>query len=189
MEITLFEVRKIFDTQIYLKSLYICIILMLYYGLMRIGEVTTGVHPVKAKDVYVSNRKKSILIYLFSSKTHGKESRPQEIKLWSDQGGKGENFSPFSEMQKFNQLRGGYLCDKEPYFIFSDRSPVLPCHVRRVLKRALKNLGLNHKLYNTHSFRIGRATDLMKYGFSVDQIKRIGRWKSNAVYKYIKGQK
>ena len=61
-----------------------------------------------------------------------------------------------------------------------------PKHVRWTLKRLLRRLKLNDKLYNTHSFRIGRATDLKKTGTPVDDIKMLGRWRSNAVFKYIK---
>ena len=45
---------------------------------------------------------------------------------------------------------------------------------------------LNPLQYDTHSFRIGRATDLSKGGRSLSKIKRAGRWKSNAVYNYLR---
>ena len=84
------------------------------------------------------------------------------------------------------QIRGDYSSLTEPLFIFRDGSPVRPQHARSVLKMALKNLQLDPSLYNTHSFRIGRATDLFKKGFSLEQIKQYGRWKSNAIYKYLR---
>ena len=48
------------------------------------------------------------------------------------------------------------------------------------------NDGLESHLYNTHSLHIGRASDLSKMGANVEKIKHVGRWKSNAVYRYIK---
>ena len=37
-----------------------------------------------------------------------------------------------------------------------------------------------------HSFRGGRTSDLANMGYSIDQIKALGRWKFNAVYRYLK---
>ena len=84
------------------------------------------------------------------------------------------------------QLRGGFDSDQEQFFIFSDRSVVKPNHVRKVLHALLNAVNLNGKLYNTQSFHAGRSCDLIKYGFSVEQVKKMGCWKSNAIYKYIK---
>ena len=41
-------------------------------------------------------------------------------------------------------------------------------------------------LYDTHSLHIRRATDLYKSGSKVETIKQLGRWKSSAVYNYLK---
>ena len=73
----------------------------------------------------------------------------------------------------------------DPLFIFSDGTPVAPHNVRKVLKLMLRSINLNPRLYDTHSFRKGRATDLFKAGYLVDQIKAMGCWRSNAIYKYL----
>jgi len=46
--------------------------------------------------------------------------------------------------------------------------------------------GYSPKSFNTHSFRIGRATDMALEGCSDQQIKLAGRWKSYAFKDYIK---
>ena len=74
----------------------------------------------------------------------------------------------------------------EPLFIFRDRRPVKAEQVCKVLRQALSNINLEPSLYDTHSWRIGRASDLMKWGYSLPQIKIWGRWRSNVVYKYIR---
>lgn len=51
---------------------------------------------------------------------------------------------------------------------------------------AIEAAGLNKDLYDTHSFRSGCATDLSKMGIPVEDIKKIGRWRSNSVYEYFK---
>ena len=67
-----------------------------------------------------------------------------------------------------------------------NNSPVKPNEVRCVLRQCIDRLGLDSQNYDTHSFRIGRATDQFKQGIDVEQIKKVGRWESNAVYKYLR---
>ena len=47
-------------------------------------------------------------------------------------------------------------------------------------------LGLDDKLYGMHSLRIGRTTDLIKFNYSIEEIKIMGHWRSNVVFKYIR---
>ena len=54
-----------------------------HYGLFRVGEITTGEHPVMVKDVMVDPAKQKILFILRSLKTHGKDAQPQMIKITS----------------------------------------------------------------------------------------------------------
>ena len=50
----------------------------------------------------------------------------------------------------------------------------------------LRNSGFNQGLYNCQSLRIGRASDLLKLALSVETIKKLGRWSSNAVFTYLR---
>ena len=83
-------------------------------------------------------------------------------------------------------LRGGYESEQEQFFIFRDMSPVTPSHARNMLRALLQKLDLDSNLYGMHSFRIGRTTDLIKYNYTVDEVKIMGRWKSNVIFKYIR---
>ena len=84
--------------------------------------------------------------------------------------------------------RRGYRSRQEPFFVFKDRSPVKPEHVRKVLKEVLIQEGYEVDLYNCYSFRGRRSQDLSLLGVSIEVIKCLGRWssKSNAVYTYLK---
>ena len=84
------------------------------------------------------------------------------------------------------KIRGGFLNDQEPFFVFGDHTPVTASQARAVLKKSLLTIGLDCTNYGMHSLRIGRATDLIKYNYSVEEVQRMGRWKSNAVFKYIR---
>ena len=167
--------------------MYKSLFLVAYYGLMRIGELAASQHTLKAKNIYSSSVKNKLLIVLYSSKTHGAESLPQQIKITElNSTNRKGNFCPFKLTRQYLKLRGDYIHESDNLYVFSDNSPVTPEQVRRLLRKLLTNLQLDALLYDTHSFRIGRATDLFKQGYSLDHIKRVGRWKSNAVYRYLR---
>ena len=189
LETLLFELKRLYScTQPYLYLLFKAMFLVAYYGLMWIGELAMGDHTLKANDVYVGENKNKLMLVLHSSKTRGKESDPQCIKISQvDTSEKiKRHFCPFAAVNDFGGVRMQCQSDDEPFFVFTDGSPVKPVVVRNLLKRLLKRLNINPKLYNCQSFRIGRATDLAKFGISIEVIKHLGRWKSNAVYKYLK---
>ena len=186
LEMILFEINRIFSEQIYMKTLYQTLFSIGYYGLFHIGElVMPGKHVMKVKDIHVATNKEKILIVLYSSKTHDESSHPQKIKI-SSNGNSNKFFCPFKLIKGYMKMRGSYDSNQEPFFVFHDGGPVLALHVRAVLKASIRNLGLQTKYYVVHGLRSGRSTDLFKAGYSVDQIKQMGRWKSNAVYKYLR---
>ena len=86
LELILFETDRIFGcNQDYLCILYKAIFAMGYYGPLRIGEISKSDHVIKAKDVHIGSNKPKILMLLYSSKTHGAESNPQQIKISANQ--------------------------------------------------------------------------------------------------------
>ena len=175
LEMILFEVEHIFTDQPYLEIMYKALFSLAYYGLFRVGELAAGDHSIKAKDVHVGQNKNKILAVLYSSKTHGSESRPQETKITSDcsrSKPKQLFFSPFEIVRTYMAMRGGFEDPTENFFVFRDKSVVQPNQVRTVLRTALNLLNLDDSLYDTHSFRIGRASDLfLKWNYSIEEIK------------------
>ena len=179
------------NQQPYLSLLYRTLFTIAYYGMFRIGELTSGSHPVRAQDVQVSYDKKKLLFTLHTSKTHGLDSEPQRIKISSVDKEKTNKRSkhlpcPYQLMREYGKARGPYQHENDPFFVFSDGSRVTPAHFRACLKLVLEKAGYNPALFSGHSFRIGRSNDLLKLGLSVETIKKLGRWKSNAVFKYLK---
>ena len=192
-EMLLFEIGRYFNRsapQPYLEHMYKAMFCLGYYGMLRVGEMTLSPHTVKACDVHIGHNKDKIQVVLYTSKTHGQESKPQKIKIsgapCSSAKKEQKLFCPFKTVLRCMSIRGNYKTDDEKFFIFSDRSPVKPRHLRTTLRTLLTNLDLDASLYDVHSFRGGRTCDLEKFGYSVDQIKSMGRWKSNAVYRYLK---
>ena len=194
LEQLLFETERAFSNQYYLEIMYKTVFLLSYYGLLQIGEVTMSPHVLKARKVEIGQNKDKIWLILFTSKTHGLESKPQQIRILGDDAPSIENrinsrkrfFCPFRTTRKYLAMRGDYVDENEQFFIFRDRSPVQLDHVRKVLKLLIQKLNLDPSKFGCHSFRIGRCSELIKLGYSIEAVKRLGRWRSNAVYRYIK---
>ena len=184
LELLMFELRRMMDTQPYLEMLYTAMFCLAYYGLMRVSEISKGKHNVHARNIHIAQNKEKILILLYSSKT--KSSEPQQIKIsGTEASGKNHKFfCPFKALQTYINVRGHLLQEDEPFFVYSNRAPVPAANLRKVLRSLIQNLNLDPLLYNFQSLRIGRATDLMKFGYTVEQIKCMGRWRSSAVFKY-----
>ena len=187
--------------QPYLMQLYMMLFAVTYYRLFRIGEVTQSEHVVTVTDVHIADNKRKMLFVLRSSKTHCNRTPPQTIKISSNRKnlrktmtadltihGRNEiwNYCPYMLLRDYLAKRQKYQNVHEQFFVFSDRSAVQSQHFRQTLKVILQLAGFDHRLYSTHSLRSGRSLDLMKLGFSVETIKKMGRWKSNSVYRYLR---
>ena len=118
---------------------------------------------------------------------HSEADRPQKIKVTAMAAVRGIcNFCPFRLMGEFIRIRGPYVSVQELFFVFKDKTPVTAEQARKLLKLALVKIGLDSSVYDMHSLRIGRASDLIKAKYSIEEVKRMGRWRSNVVYKYIR---
>ena len=184
--------------QPYLEKLYTALFATTYIGLFRIGELTAGSHPILVTDVRLAFNKQKLLFILRSSKTHDEGSHPQKVKIQSTMSNKNNQqqfdhpgrpkfkICPYTLINNFIKVRPGYDLLNEPFYVFSDNSPVSPDNVRRVLRTILQICGEEPTLFGFHSFRIGHSRDLLKLGLTVESIMKIGHWKSNAVYAYLR---
>ena len=182
--------EEFYQDQEYLSILYKTLFATAYFGLFRVSELTMGSHAISVVDVHMGQNKEKVLFILQSSKTHGHYAKPQQVKISSKPAGsewKGETrHCPFFLLRAYITVRPKYRSPSEPFFIFRDFSPVSAMQMRDTLRLMLKVGGFSHLSYCTQSLRSGRACDLLDYGLSVETIKKLGRWKSNAVYTYLK---
>ena len=195
LELILFEIARLFDDP-YLILLYRTIFAVAYYGMLRMSEVTMDTasehvmdHALKAANVFIADNKPKIQLILYSSKTHGKESRLQIIKIVSNavqECKRPRHFCLIQLMRVYFKCRGDYWSEDEQFFIFRHKVPVPPSSIRKVLRDSIVNLGLDHTVYDFHGIHAGRTTDLVEQGVPIEEVQRMGRWKSNAVHKYIK---
>lgn len=185
------QLNLTFADQPYLRVLYRAMFTAGYYGLLRVGEMCTGDHPVLAKDVLTDDRKKKHFFLLRTSKTHNLRDKPQKITIPSLPEADEEklldratlkfkhNYNPFVIIQEFIDCRLDRIQvtrSKDPFFVFSNKQPVTPVQLRRVLKKALEDKQYNSQAYDVHSFRGGRCEDLRRLKFSTERIRREGRW-------------
>lgn len=176
------------EGQLYLLKLYKAMFTIAYYGFMRIGELTASKHVIKMKDVKIALNKKSVMILLRSSKTHGAGHRPKEIKIPQvvDVEELNLNHSPFHLLSEYKAARPKTSPQKQ-FFVFKDGSPVKPHHFRALMKKCLKLAGYDVEVYDCHSWRIGCCHDLLSAGVPLSLVKKWGRWKDdNSVLKYFK---
>ena len=81
LEMLLFEIECMYNTQPYLVTLYQAILALGYYGLFRVGELGKSQHSIKAANVHVAMNKRKIQVVHYSSKTHNEGFRPQTVKI------------------------------------------------------------------------------------------------------------
>ena len=196
LNLIFFELQKVLPSQVYLFILHRALFALAYFGLMRIGELTEvpGMHAVKASNIHMGTNKNKIKLVLYTSKTHGKESYPQKIKIHAAESydikkaRNGQLFCPFKLVNDYLILRAQFpeVSLQQNLFLFRDGSLVYPHYARKVLRDCLKNLGLDPSLYDCHSFRIGHTCDMYKDNIPFSKICTAGHWRSNAVYKYLR---
>ena len=135
--------------------------------LLRIGEVTQtpkANHNRQAKNVYLERAPKGhhITINMASCKFSKAKLTPMHIKQNSSE----PLICPVRAFTRY--LR---VSPKSAYvFCHSDSKPLTARFVRERLSHLLWNANLNALHYNTHSFRIGKATDMYTQGASDVQI-------------------
>ena len=186
-----------YSDQPYLRDLYRAMFSMAYFGLFRVGEITATAagHQVMARDVHIGLNKDKIMFVLRSSKTHGRTHHPQMIKISSARLGRNHIKHKNTELTlpcSFQLLcqylirHGSFRLETEPFFIFADKLPVRAENFRTCLKVCIQKCGLDNRNYNTHGLRSGCSCDLYKLRVSVESIKKLGRWKSNSVFQYLR---
>ena len=151
---------------------------------------TKGNHAVMVTDMQTAMNKRKMLFILRSSKTHGKHTHPQFIKISTKVMGNEQRNDkhncPYQILEEYVAARPPYESIQEQFFVFRDYSPVTGFQMRSTLHKLLNLMQYQASNYNCHSFRQGRSVDLLKYGVPVPIIQKLGRWTSNCVYTYLR---
>ena len=164
------------------QVLFSSIFSLAFFGFLRIGEITdsAGVdHTIQVDDVQFDDNKNSVTVTIQSSKTdqYGYNETLQVMKN-SDR-----IVCPVKQLLAYLVIRPKI---QGPVFCHLNHKSVTRFQVSSILKSALSFNGYNPDHYNTHSFRIGAATTAALMGKTDDEIKLMGRWKSNTFRRYIR---
>ena len=154
---------------------------MMYAGLLRVSEVSRSKgkannHNIHRGNVTVNHKKREVVIKL---DTYKFSKKPVTMAI-TEEG----NISPYTNLLQYDSSAGNRK------WLYEDRNgkPYIQDAIRRMLVGVLEASGVKATEYNTHSFRIGKATDMWKQGYTDMQICLAGRWNSKAYKKYIKPQ-
>jgi site-specific recombinase XerD len=156
---------------------------LMYHALLRISEVTPSKkhsHNLKAKHICISTVKPKQVSVTFKT---FKFSKPGVTKLLIPPAD--ISSCPVKAYARYAQVR---FPNSTSAFCRQNGSLLSPSYVTKQLRYIINNIGLAPQDYNNHSFRIGRATDMARVGFTDTQICMAGRWSSSAFTKYIKPQ-
>ena len=181
----LIKVLKIFPfvfPSAYSRTLMKSLFLLAYYGCMRIGELTfsgTLDHTLLVRNVKVIQSPAGIKIQLtLASFKHSKA--PASFLLLPLEN---DSSCPVNALLDFLKVRPPI---EGPLFIDHSGLPITRHAVALSLKKCVEHCGLPANEYNTHSLRVGRATDLALAGTPDHVIRKTGRWSSNAYLNYIR---
>ena len=166
----------------YTKVLLISLFTLMYHGVLRCSEICYSAitsHTLQYNQIYlVHHHSKPALKIKFTSYKHsGQKITPLLICSTFD------HICPVKAFIKYQALRGTH---EGPLFCDQYRNPISRQQLLSYMHHHLSLVGCNASNFNTHSFRIGRTTDLAAQGYTHMEIKNIGRWKSDAYLCYIK---
>ena len=164
----------------YSKQLFIALFCIMFHALLRCSEVTqskNNSHNLKSDQISLSKSRRSLIIS-FKSYKHSKQN-PPPLKIKETR----QNSCPIQAWKQYVAIKNA---GADSSFCLQDGKPLSRNHVVHMLKKHITITNHSECNYNTHSFRIGKATAMAKAGHSHSQIALAGRWSSNAFLKYIK---
>lgn len=158
--------------------------LLAYFALLRVSEVVFTSHmqadrPLLSDDVTLAKDGTAVYITIRVSKTN-QRGMPTVLRIPTSNSA---SLCCVTAVRHYLRLRP---VNTHYFFSHLNGTPLTRSQFSAVLTKAVRLLKLPTGLYTSHSFRIGRATDLSSRGISSDTIKKLGRWNSDVVQRYIR---
>ena len=164
----------------YYRLMYTAMFTLCYYCLFRISEVV-GNPPLTNHAIQFANilvQEDTLSIYLQSSKTD-KFSEGCTIVTHARSG---QYTCPVTAVKNYMAVRPSF---PGQLFVNLNGKSTTRHDFTSVLQRTVEFCNLSPHI-KSHSFRIGRASDLKKAGIDDNQIKERGRWSSSTFKHYIR---
>lgn len=168
----------------YEATLFASIWVLAYFGLFRVSELVAisryapGNH-FKRTDAFVDPDLKYLTLRLGKHKSN-QTNATQLLRIPAEPLCK---LCPVTVFQRYLKARPSV---PGPLFCHIDGQPVTRYQFAVLLSRCASQAGLADQTIRTHSFRMGRATDLAARAVPVSAIMKLGRWSSDAYKLYIR---
>ena len=165
----------------YEATLFKAAFLLAYYGLFRVSELILSQNKsacIVQSNISIENQNSKLRIQLINSKNN---QRGRQISILIPK--ECDSTCPVDAVRRFMAVRP---CINGPFFCHSDGRPATRFQFEAVLHKCLLRTQFASQYFRSHSFRIGRATDLARKGMPQATIMQMGRWQSSAVNFYIR---
>ena len=165
------------NIDLYDRYAFIIMYNFMFHAALRVSEIcksNTSKHILQFKHVHFDQGKSLVTLKLTSFKHSNGASTNIGISC---------NKRLKKVIKKYLYMRGQ---QPGPFICHRNLKPYTRLELVTQLKKQLARLQYDEQQYNTHSFRIGKATDMSKNGASDIQISTFGRWKTNAFKKYLR---
>ena len=158
-----------------------------YFGFLRVSEFTTSSPDyfdsstdLLLSDVALDNRVSSTTIQIILKQSKNDQFR---AGITICLGKTTHAVCPVDTLIQYLAIRGG---TPGPLFLLPNNQSLTGASFRSALKKAFQELHMDHRRFNTHSFRTGVATSAKHVGMSDSHLKALGRWRSDAYLKYVR---
>ena len=164
-------------------SLFKAAYLLAYHALLPVSEIVFSNHiqanrPLLASDLQLVNEASAIQVTIRISKTN-QSGVPTILLIPRSHDTASCCVQAMQHYLRFRPPGPQYL------FCHQNGTPLTRYQFSSVLAKAVRQAGLLLN-YSSHSFRIGRATDLAAMGVTTEKNMELGRWRSKAVTRYIR---
>ena len=149
-----------------------------YHACLRAGEVTLSRNPHNVIKYHQLSLYHTHFTIQFHNYKHSQGNTPLLTIQSQDPG----TPCPVTALRHYINLRG---TQPGQLFINIDKTPLTIDNFSSVLRNAVAIASLPAG-YTTHSFRVGKATQMASEGQPDHLIRRAGRWKSSAYHKYLR---
>ncbi|XP_053392611.1 uncharacterized protein LOC123564884 [Mercenaria mercenaria] len=177
------NVLSTFCNDNYETKLFSALFTLAYFGLFRVSELVAPRtyhlgNALLRDDVSFMHNNCYVIIKLRHYKTN-QRGKPVLIKIPRQN----ETICPVLKLIAFLELRPMY---QVALFCHQNGAVVTRSQFTDVLSKAISRTCYRGGNFKSHSFRIGRATDLAIQGVSSEIIMKMGRWSSNCYKLYIR---
>lgn len=161
---------------------YMSAMLLLFYGCMRASELcvhpTSNPHPTQLMQFKLFGNPLRLEYTARSSKT---AHTGFKVTI----GCTHDSVCPVCLFLMYIRLRAP-LAPRSPVFVLQSGQYLSYNLLNAFIKKVTATIGLDHRCYTPHSLRAGAATTAAQVGCQDHQIKRMGRWASDAYSTYIR---